>query len=153
MIFKIQSSDFLDNGKFPIIDQSQNFISGYTNDEDKINKISEPVIIFGDHTCALKYIDFDFAQGADGIKILSVKDVVPKYLYYYLQGHPIESSEYKRHFSLLKETIIKIPVDKNNQKKIVEQIDKEQEIIEYNKNLIKIMQDKINKVISRIYKV
>ena len=68
---KIPEKDFLDKGRFPIIDQAQKFISGFTNNENALNKIQRPVVIFGDHTCITKYIDFDFAQGADGIKILS----------------------------------------------------------------------------------
>ena len=150
---KIQKTDFLQTGEYPIIDQSQDFIAGYTNNADLVNKLSAPVVVFGDHTCAIKYIDFDFAQGADGIKILTTdaKHLLPKYLYFYLIGNPIDSSEYKRHFSMLKDISILVP-SIDDQKRIVAKLEAEHEIIDANKRLIDLMQDKINQVINRIYK-
>ena len=56
---KIKQKHYLKNGKYPIIDQGQNFISGYSNDELTIN-IKKPVIVFGDHTRCFKFVDFDF---------------------------------------------------------------------------------------------
>ncbi|MBE6460215.1 MAG: methyltransferase domain-containing protein [Alphaproteobacteria bacterium] len=150
---KIQKTDFLQAGEYPIIDQSQDFIAGYTNNADLVNKLSAPVVVFGDHTCAIKYIDFDFAQGADGIKILTTdaKHLLPKYLYFYLIGNPIDSSEYKRHFSMLKDMSILVP-SIDDQRRIVAKLEAEQEIIDANKRLIDLMQDKINQVMNRIYK-
>ena len=150
---KIQKTDFLQTGEYPIIDQSQDFIAGYTNNADLVNKLSAPVVVFGDHTCAIKYIDFDFAQGADGIKILTTdaKHLLPKYLYFYLIGNPIDSSEYKRHFSMLKDISILVP-SIDDQKRIVAKLEAEQDIIDANKRLIDLMQDKINQVMNRVYK-
>ena len=65
---KIQKNKFLKHGKYPIIDQSSNFISGYWNDDKNLFKIKTPVIIFGDHTRIFKFINFNFIIGADGIK-------------------------------------------------------------------------------------
>ena len=70
---KIFKSDFLKEGEYPIIDQGDNFIAGYTNDKNKVLYEDRPVIVFGDHTRILKYIDFAFALGADGIKVLVPK--------------------------------------------------------------------------------
>ena len=65
------------------------------------NKI--PVIIFGDHTRILKYIDFNFSLGADGTKILTGKNNIDnKYLFYYLKSKEIQDLGYSRHFKLLK---------------------------------------------------
>ncbi|MEG1925713.1 MAG: restriction endonuclease subunit S, partial [Ruthenibacterium sp.] len=69
---KIQTSDFLRKGKYAIIDQSQEYISGYANNEEGLYD-KYPVIIFGDHTRIIKYIDFPFFLGADGTKILQPK--------------------------------------------------------------------------------
>mgnify|MGYP001243357073 CR=1 FL=1 len=126
---KLQTSEYLSEGKYPIVDQSQEFITGYTNDEAAIINPSTPYIIFGDHTCAVKYIDFPFAQGADGIKILSPhEEFVPKYFYYFLKNNPIESDGYKRHYSKLKE--IKIPIPPLEvQREIVAEIDGYQKLI------------------------
>ena len=66
--FKIQKTAFGSSGRFPIIDQSQAAIAGWTDDESILVHPTKPLVIFGDHTCALKLIDRPFAQGADGIK-------------------------------------------------------------------------------------
>lgn len=70
---KLPTSLYQDEGLFPIIDQSQSYICGWTNDQDAQINDDLPLIIFGDHTCALKIVDVPFAQGADGIKILKNK--------------------------------------------------------------------------------
>jgi|GEM_PF-2064292 len=104
---KIQRKDFLDNGKFPIVSQEAEFINGYWNDKDDLFKVSTPVVVFGDHTQILKYVDFDFVLGADGVKILlPQKFLLPKYFYFQLQAATIKSLGYARHFKLLKELFI-----------------------------------------------
>ena len=120
---KLQSNDYKETGKYPIIDQSQEFICGYSDDDSAlINKNSRELIVFGDHTCVLKFIDFPFIQGADGIKIFEPKradETDVRYLYQYLVSSQIESKEYKRHFSELKEKIFLYPTI-NEQTKIAD---------------------------------
>lgn len=119
---KLQSIDYQKSGNYPIIDQSQNYICGYSNDVDAlVNRTSEDLIVFGDHTCILKIVDFPFIQGADGIKIIKSKDSNQwdnKYVYQYLQFVPIISSEYKRHFSELKEKSVYYPKNIIEQRRI-----------------------------------
>ncbi len=124
---KIPTKDYLPQGKYPIIDQSVNQIAGWTNDESAIIKgVSQenPIIVFGDHTCILKLITFEFAQGADGIKILKPAGAVTaEYLYQYLLANPISDNEYKRHFSVLKELPIIYPeIDSGEQQKIADSL-------------------------------
>jgi len=127
---KLQTSEYLPEGKIPIVDQSQDFITGYTNDDAAIINPLTPYIIFGDHTCAVKYIDFLFAQGADGIKILSPhEEFIPKYFYYFLKNNPIESDGYKRHYSKLKELKIPLP-PLEVQREIVAEIEGYQKLID-----------------------
>jgi type I restriction enzyme M protein len=141
---KIQKADFGINGKFPIIDQSQNEISGWTNNESSLIKPSKPLIIFGDHTCAVKYIEKPFAQGADGIKILQTNDnLLPKFLFYLLEVNPIESDGYKRHFSKLKETRIPLP-PLEIQEQIIDELDSYQKIIDGAKQITQNWKPKIN---------
>ena len=71
---KIKRKAFLDNGKYPIISQEQEFINGHWNKSDDLFEVKKPVVIFGDHTQVLKYVDFDFVLGADGVKILQPKN-------------------------------------------------------------------------------
>jgi type I restriction enzyme S subunit len=121
---KLQSNDYKRSGKYPIIDQSQGFICGYSDDNSAvINKNSKELIVFGDHTCVLKFIDFPFIQGADGIKIFEPKsaaEIDVRYLYQYLVSSQIESKEYKRHFSELKEKIFLYPKTIKEQTKIAD---------------------------------
>lgn len=127
---KIQKTDFLDKGAYPIIDQSQDDIAGWTNDNSSIVRCEKPLVIFGDHTCVAKYIDFPFAQGADGIKILYTKEeLLPEYLYFILKIKPIQSDGYKRHFSKLKEFDIPLP-PLEIQRQIVDEIAAHQRIID-----------------------
>jgi type I restriction enzyme M protein len=107
---KIQKPQYADKGRFPIIDQSQQAVAGWTDDEAAVVYPSKPVVIFGDHTCAVKLVDQPFAQGADGIKILLTSDSLsPDFLYCFLKANPLESDGYKRHFGDLKLKNIPLP--------------------------------------------
>ena len=103
---KLSSSEYKVNGKYPIVDQSINFIAGYSDDETAVvHNEDNDYVVFGDHTCILKRVNFPFVQGADGVKIFTSKysDLLTLYIYQYMCAHPIMSKEYKRHFSDLRE--------------------------------------------------
>ena len=107
---KIQKTAFAQGRRFPIIDQSQDAVAGWTDQEDALVHPSKPLVIFGDHTCAVKIVDKPFAQGADGIKILEALDVLePQYLFHVLRLRPLASAGYQRHYSLLKQMEIPLP--------------------------------------------
>ena len=107
---KIPTSEYLASGKFPIIDQGQWQIAGYTDLESGAFT-DVPAIIFGDHTRIVKYVDTPFFLGADGVKVLKAKvpDVDYKYLFYCLQNAKIPNTGYNRHFKWLKELEIPLP--------------------------------------------
>lgn len=126
---KIQKTAFGLVGRYPIIDQSQDEIAGWTDDESALVFPSKPLVIFGDHTCAVKLIDTPFAQGADGIKILqTIEALNPQFLFHVLRAKPLESDGYQRHFSKLKEHQIPLP-PLDMQKKIVAEIEGYQKVI------------------------
>ena len=108
---QIKASDYLNSGIIPIIDQSRNFIAGYTNNKDALVNVGHPVIVFGDHTRALKYIMFPFAKGADGTQlIVSNRDDMPQSLLYLsLVSVDLSNYHYARHFKYLKAESILIP--------------------------------------------
>lgn len=107
---KLPTSSYLEKGSFPIIDQSQREICGWTNDDKAVITAPLPLIVFGDHTCALKFVTQPFAQGADGIKILNARnDVGNEYLFHFLNFQPVVTEEYKRHFSILQEKRVSFP--------------------------------------------
>ena len=68
---KISATNFCDKGSIPVIDQSSNFIAGYTDDETSLLSNETGYIIFGDHTRVVKYIRFPFARGTDGTQVIS----------------------------------------------------------------------------------
>lgn len=120
---KIQRKDFLKSGEFPVISQEAEYINGYWNDKADVFRTNGPVVIFGDHTQVLKYVDFDFVLGADGVKILKTKNFLdPKFFYYYLQSVNLKSLGYARHYRLLKEFEISFPT-LIEQKVIVKKLD------------------------------
>ena len=119
----VKSKDYKSIGKYPIVSQEKEIVSGYWDDEEYLFKHSSPVIIFGDHTKEIKYIDFDFVVGADGTQILQPKDsIVPKFFYYALKNTPLRSLGYARHFKLLKEQYFYIP-PLSEQQQIVDRLD------------------------------
>ena len=117
---KLQTSDYLAQGSFPIIDQSQEAICGWTNDADAVVNESLPLIVFGDHTCAIKFVNEPFAQGADGIKIIKAKTTIAiEYLFQSINHNPLTMGDYKRHFSDLKERAVFFPdIKSGEQQKI-----------------------------------
>ena len=126
---KIQTGEYLPFGKYPIIDQGQSQIAGYTNLENGLFK-DIPTIIFGDHTRIVKYVDTPFFLGADGVKILKTKvnDADYKYLFYCLQNAKIPNTGYNRHFKWLKEIEIPLP-PLEEQRKIAAVLDKISDLI------------------------
>ena len=130
---KIKTDEYQQNGKNIIVDQGQKLIAGYTDLEDGIYN-DVPVIIFGDHTRIIKYIEEPFFLGADGVKVLKSKKANAnyKYLYYALKSAKIPDTGYNRHFKWLKEIDIKYPSFKE-QKEIVDILDNVNCVIEKRK--------------------
>ncbi len=120
---QVKSKDYKKDGKYPIVSQEAELISGYWDDETIVFKHKEPIIIFGDHTKNIKYIDFNFVVGADGTHILSTKnDIIPKFFYYALKSIKLRDLGYARHYKLLKEKYIPIP-PLSEQQSIVDYLD------------------------------
>lgn len=108
---KIKASDYQGQGRYKIIDQGKGPVAGYTDDASLVNGRLLPVVVFGDHTRALKYVDEPIALGADGAKALWVNSDLanPRYVYYYLRSIQIKEAGYSRHFKFLREIEIPIP--------------------------------------------
>jgi type I restriction enzyme S subunit len=109
---KTPQSEFLREGRFPVVDQGKALVSGYVDDPGRVCRAPLPVIVFGDHTRCFKYVDFPFCMGADGIKVLRPRiEVDLKYLYHCLRQLPLPDGGYDRHFKYLKRTQILLPSD------------------------------------------
>lgn len=123
--FKIKRQDYQATGTTPIISQEEEFISGYCNFSD--SKVSNgDYICFGDHSEHIKYVDFAFVQGADGLKILTVNNkniALTKFVYYCAQKLYRRHNNYERHFKYFEDTLLPIP-PLAEQKRIVAVLDK-----------------------------
>ncbi|ENE8586629.1 restriction endonuclease subunit S [Shigella flexneri] len=118
---KIKSSEILPEGKYPVIEQSQEFISGYCNNECLLIKLNNPVIVFGDHTRNIKFIDFDFVVGADGVKILSPILICERFFFWQLRSFKLDVRGYARHFKVLNSCLFAFPPIAE-QERIVEKV-------------------------------
>lgn len=121
---KLKSSEYKNIGKYIIVDQGKSLIAGYTDNEDGLYT-DVPVIIFGDHTRNIKYINSPFFLGADGTKVLksSLKNANYKYLYYLLKNASIPDTGYNRHYKWLKELMFEYH-SQEQQNQIVTILDK-----------------------------
>jgi type I restriction enzyme M protein len=127
---KIQKTQFLPSGRFPIVDQSENFIAGYWNDEADVFRVTEPLVLFGDHTRRFKYVDFDFVLGADGVKVLRFDErVLPRYAYFALSALKLRDLGYSRHYKELLGHEIPLP-PLEEQRRIVAEIEGYQKVLD-----------------------
>ncbi|WP_336012536.1 restriction endonuclease subunit S [Fusobacterium polymorphum] len=124
---KIEEKNYLENGEIAIVSQGKDKIVGYS-DILKVEPYKEelPLIIFGDHTLNVKYIDFPFYIGADGVKVLKTTSIIiSKFLFYLLNNlktFTLINTGYRRHYPILKKLFFPLP-PLNEQKRIVEKLD------------------------------
>lgn len=138
------------SGKILVVDQSQDLIRGYLDDEKLKYRGPLPLIIFGDHTKVIKFIDFPFIVGADGVKILIPnKDLLyPKYFYWLLREVKLPDRGYARHFKFLKQATYLIPFRNGKP-----DLEKQKEIANYLDSVyekIKALKEKIQNQITQI---
>ncbi len=134
---QVKKSEYNNSGEIPIIDQSREFIAGYTDDRETIVDLGVPVIVFGDHTRILKLINFPFAKGADGTQLIvsGVEEMPQHLLYCSLLNIDLSNYHYARHFKYLKASKIIVPT-----KNISEEFES---IVEIYFKVIQILIDKI----------
>lgn len=90
--YLVQSNNYNDSFKTPVLTAGKTFILGYTDETDGIYKASEnPVIIFDDFTTANKWVDFDFKPKSSAMKMITSNDeskALLKYIYFWLNTLP-----------------------------------------------------------------
>lgn len=107
---QIKSEEIQNDGLFPVISQGKSYIDGYCSDESKVI-YDFPIILFGDHTRNVKYIDFPFIVGADGTKLHKIIQANEKYVYYWMchASEHIADRGYARHYNLLQKKCFMLP--------------------------------------------
>lgn len=109
---QVSANNYQISGLYPVIDQSRNYIAGYTDESECVLNVTIPYIVFGDHTRVLKYVPFSFAKGADGTQLIMSNDLerMPQSLFYNsLIEIDLSNYSYARHFKYLKEESILVP--------------------------------------------
>jgi len=146
---KIKQNEILKEGKYPVITQESDvLISGYTNVDKPITDL--PLIVFGDHSCTFKYIDFPFVRGADGTQLLKPKKNIDiNYFYYTLKQLNIPNKEeYSRHMKYLKNLKIPLP-PLDIQKEIVSKIETIESKINQNQKIIDSSKSKKEEILKK----
>ncbi|MFZ1246929.1 MAG: hypothetical protein WAR41_17845, partial [Azonexus sp.] len=109
---KIPQKSYLPSGKFPVFDQGQEYVGGYTDDAAMLVDCDLPVIVFGDHTRTVKLVNAPFAPGADGVKVLQPSAcILPKLLENFVRYlvTKIPNNGYARHYQHLAKSLLPIP--------------------------------------------
>lgn len=121
----VESTDYDDKYKIPVLTAGKSFILGYTSEEQGIYD-ALPVIIFDDFTTASQYVNFKFKVKSSAMKILTANAelVLPKFIFYRMQIIEFDASTHKRywiqHYSKIK---VKIPPTVSEQEHIVSRIE------------------------------
>lgn len=122
---RLKQRDYLPFGLLAVVDQGQQQIGGYTDDQSMAFEGELPVVLFGDHTRSVKLVNHPFAVGADGIKIFRpASGVRTKYLYYWMKSAPIPDRGYGRHYQFLRQLTVPTPSEEV-QDEIVAEIEKQ----------------------------
>lgn len=127
----VESEEYDDSYKTPVLTAGKSFILGYTNEEKGIFESPLPVIIFDDFTTATKFVDFPFKVKSSAMKILKAKENANiTFLYYLMQHIQFDSSDHKRYW-ISQYSKIEIPLPPISiQEEIVSEIEGYQKIID-----------------------
>ena len=128
----VETVNYDDSYKTPVLTAGKSFIKGYTNEVNGIfDKL--PVIIFDDFTTATQFVDFPFKVKSSAMKILKLRDEERsniQFLFRAIQNVKIDSSEHRRYWiSLYSQLQIPLPPIEI-QEQIVAEIEGYQKIID-----------------------
>ena len=105
----VESTDYSNDFKTPVLTAGQSFVLGYTDETENIFD-NYPVIIFDDFTTAIKYVDFPFKVKSSAMKILKATQAADiKYLFYYMSTIKCDTQLHKRYW-ISKYANIEIPL-------------------------------------------
>lgn len=149
---KIQSRDYKPSGRFPVIDQGQEQIAGWTDDENAVIEMPLPLVVFGDHTRAFKFLDTPFARGADGTQLLRPKpDIDPLFFFYACRAIDLPARGYNRHFTVLKEKALSYPTGDDEQKAIAAVLRQTELVLAQQSALLETLQEIKRAAMTRLF--
>ncbi len=129
----VESTDYKNTYKIPVLTAGKSFLLGYTNETEGIFPIEKlPVVIFDDFTTATKFVDFPFKVKSSAMKILlSKKEKVDIRFAFYMMMHiDFNPTQHKR-FWISQYSQIQIPLPPLEvQKEIVAELDSYQKVID-----------------------
>lgn len=97
--YLVESTEYDDSYKTPVLTAGKTFILGYTNETTGIFKENLPVIIFDDFTTATKFVDFQFKAKSSAMKILIPNNNTNiKFVYEAMQVMRYEIGGHERHW-------------------------------------------------------
>ena len=120
--YLVQSTNYSDNYKTPVLTAGKSFILGYTNETTGIyDKL--PTIIFDDFTTDSRFVDFPFKVKSSAMKILQVnKEINIRYVAYFMNITRLVGDTHKRYW-ISEYSKISIPLPPiNEQNRIVQTI-------------------------------
>jgi hypothetical protein len=128
---KVPQALCLDQGDFPVIGQGKQEVDGFINDSGLVFRGDLPVILFGDHTAAFKFVGRPFARGADGTKLFRPRTQLldAKFAWHFLQTVKLPDTGYDRKTKYLENLKIPLP-PLEEQRRIVAILDKAQHVKE-----------------------
>ncbi len=129
----VESTNYKDEYRIPVLTAGKSFLLGYTNEEEGIfPNFKLPVIIFDDFTTATKFVDFPFKVKSSAMKILLPKKekVNMRFAFYIMQHIDFNPTQHKR-FWISQYSQIQIPLPPLEvQKEIVAELDNYQKVID-----------------------
>jgi restriction endonuclease S subunit len=134
----VETENYNDKYKTPVLTAGKSFLLGYTNEENGIFPAENlPVIIFDDFTTATKFVDFPFKVKSSAMKILKAKENVNiSYAFYMMQKLNFDASQHKRYW-ISQYSKIQIPLPPLEvQEQIVAEIEKYQKVIDGAKQVV-----------------
>jgi len=138
---KVPQSLCLQEGDFPVLGQGKQPVEGFTNDSGLVFRGDLPVILFGDHTAAFKFIDRPFARGADGTKLFRPRTqcLDTKFAWHFLQTAKLPDTGYDRKTKYLEGLKIPLP-PLEEQRRIAAILDKSSRLAELSATALKLSQ-------------
>lgn len=140
--YLVNSTEYNNNYKIPVLTAGKSFILGYTNEDEGVFQDNLPVIIFDDFTTASQFVDFPFKGKSSAMKILTAKkDADIKFLYESMQLIKYEVGVHQRHWISIFSNL-KIPVSSpKEQQKIAACLSSLDEVIAAHSQKLEILKD------------